>query len=40
MNLRVSLGLPAFGTDTGVDRVPADKARETAHGKPIGRPGT
>ena len=40
LNLRVCVGFPAFGTDTGVARAPADNDRETASGKPIGRPGT
>ena len=40
MNLRASPGLPAFRTDTVVDRAAADKDRETASGKPTGRPGT
>ena len=40
LNLHVCAGFPAFGTDTGVAGAPADNDRETASGKPIGRPGT
>ena len=40
MNLRVSTGRAAFGTGNRVDWTPSHKGRETALGKPIGRPET